>query len=81
MEAARQPGVQGRVYVMTQGHLLWAAPPPSGSLPPCSLCLCHPPFKMSVGRIGGDTLLDFSGLLVSLGKSHLLRTVYVYVLC
>lgn len=43
--------------------------------------LFHPPFKMAVGRNGCGALLDFSGLLVPLDKSHLVRTVYVYVLC
>ncbi|XP_036724232.1 RNA-binding protein 5 isoform X3 [Balaenoptera musculus] len=45
---------------------------PSGSCRLCSPPIFHAPLKMSVGRNGCGTLLDFSGLLVSLGKTYLL---------
>lgn len=76
-QAARGPGW---LSLTTEGSLLRATPPPGGSLAPCSLPSGHPLFKTSVGRNGGSSLLDFSGRLVSLGRSYLLRTVCVCVL-
>lgn len=68
-------GPRGSFTFTTKSHLLWRAPPSSESLVSGCFPLFHSPFKMSFGRNGCGTLLDFSGLLVFGGKRCLLRSV------
>ena len=49
MEAPRQPGVQGQLYLTTKGSLFWAAPP-----------LCFTPLlKWQLGGMGVVPYLTF----------------------